>query len=95
VGRRGETPEFEKHWIFGDLSGHLLAQLLASSPGAEQCEVHLFKQQALQRAPVLEGEQPLERDRSRQPEAGGQSQTVFVEHGLDVLLKTCGLFDTH
>ena len=89
----GEPGELEKGWVLGDFARHLMAQLLAPSPRAEQCNVHLFEQQALHRAPVLEGVQPLEGDRGRQPEAGWQAQAVFVEHGLDVLLKTCGLFD--
>jgi hypothetical protein len=50
--------------------------------------VHLFEQQALHGAPVLEGVQPLEGDRGRQPEAGRQAQAVFVEHGLDVMMST-------
>ena len=64
-----------------------MAQLLAPSPRAERWNVHLFEQQTLHRAPVLEGMQPLEGDRGRQPEACRQAQAVFVEHGLDVLLE--------
>jgi hypothetical protein len=69
-----------------DLQGHEAPEPGAPFAGRDEAAVHLFEQELLPWAPVLEGEEAGERFGAAEAEAFGQAQGVFVEEAAQVLL---------
>jgi hypothetical protein len=86
----GETGQAKQLGIFSHFQSHLMTELLAAGPGADESGVHLFQEKELNWGPGFKNLEPVDGPRSRQSEAGREPQTVFVEHRSDVLLEARG-----